>query len=150
MYKLAFVVWLALSSVTTYAQVPKTIDGGALTLVPSAVKTQELTPKKAVQRDSNQVYVKVIMPTASVDQDKDGPVIESWIAEDLKKIGQAKFSAVTEWVQLDLSPLESTDVWNGERGKQTYCPVGADIERAKSPIIKVHGIAHEKLTVGRS
>jgi len=102
------------------------------------LKTQELTPKKTVQRESNQVYVKVIMPSAPVDQDKDRPVVESWIAEDLKRLGQAKFTAVTEWVPLDLSPFESTDVWDGKLGKQSYCPVGADIDWAKSPIIEVH------------
>ena len=107
-------------------------------LVSYAVKAEEPTPKKAVPPRLNQVYVKVIMPTDLADRDKDRPVVEFWIAEDLKELGQAKFTAVTGWVPLDLSPLESTDVWDGELGKQCYCPVGADIERAKSPIIKVH------------
>ena len=109
-----------------------------LILVPCALNAVEPTPKKAAQPRLNQVYVKVIMPADPADRDKDRPVVESWIAEDLKKLGQAKFTAVTGWVPLNLSPLESTDVWNGELGKQSYCPVGADIERAKGPIIKVH------------
>ena len=107
-------------------------------LIPCALNAVEPKPKKAVQPRLNQVYVKVIMPGDPVDRDKDRPVVESWIAEDLKQLGQAKFTAVTGWVPLDLSPLETTDLWDGKLGKQFYCPVGADIERAKGPIIKVH------------
>ena len=109
-----------------------------LTLVPYAVKAQEPTPKKAAQPKSNQVFVKIIMPTDPADRDKDRPVVESWIAEDLKKRGQAKFTAVTEWVPLDLSPLEATDVWDGNLGKQHDCPVGADIPDRAEGRIKVH------------
>lgn len=107
-----------------------------LTLVPYAVKAQEPTPKEAAQPQSNQVYVKIIMPTDSADRDKDRPVVESWIAEELKKLGQAKFTAVTGWVPLDLSPLEATHVWDGGKlGNILYCPVGADIpDRAKGRI----------------
>ncbi len=107
---------------------------GTLALVPYAMKAQEPTPKKAAQPKSNQVYVKIIMPTDPADRDKDRPVVESWIAEDLKKRGQAKFTAVTEWVPLDLSPFEATSVWDGV-GDRSYCPVGADIpERAEGRI----------------
>ncbi len=103
-----------------------------LILVPYAVKAQEPTPKKAAQPKSNQVYVKIIMPTDPADRDKDRPVVESWIAEDLKKLGQAKFTAVTGWVTLDLSPFEATDVWHDDKH---YCAVGADIpERAEGRI----------------
>ncbi|MFN0019893.1 MAG: hypothetical protein ACKVP0_16675 [Pirellulaceae bacterium] len=112
-----------------------------LTLVPYAVKAQEPTPKEAAQPQSNQVYVKIIMPTDSTDRNKDRPVVESWIAEELKKLGQAKFTAVTGWVPLDLSPFEATHVWDGGKlGDILYCPVGADIpDRAKGRI-KVHFI----------
>lgn len=106
-----------------------------LILVSYTVKAQEPTPKKTAQPKSNQVYVKVIMPTDTANRDKDRPVVESWIAEDLKKLGQAKFTAVTGWVTLDLSPFAATDVWDGQLGDQHYCPVGADIpERAKGRI----------------
>jgi hypothetical protein len=81
------------------------------------------------------VYVKIIMPTDSADRDQDRPVVESWIAEELKKLGQAKFTAVTGWVPLDLSPFEATHVWDGKLGDVLYCPVGADIpDRAKGRI----------------
>ena len=106
-----------------------------LILVPYAMKAEELTPKKAAQPKSNQVYVKIIMPTDPADRDQDRPVVESWIAEDLKKLGQAKFTAVTEWVPLDLSPLAATRVWGGKLGDKSYCPVHADIpERAEGRI----------------
>ena len=107
-----------------------------LILVPCAVKAEEPTPKKAAQPRSNQVYVKIIMPTAPADRDKDRPVVESWIAEGLKERGQAKFTAVTEWVPLDLSPFEATHVWDGGKlGDILYCSVGADIpDRTKDRI----------------
>ena len=107
-----------------------------LTLVPYAMKAEEPTPKKAAAPKSNQVYVKIILPTDPANHDKDRPVVESWIAEDLKKRGQAKFTAATEWVPLDLSPFEATDVWDGKLDdKQCNCPVFADIpDRAKGRI----------------
>jgi len=112
-----------------------TLIVSTLTLVPYAVKAEEPTPKKAAQPESNQVYVKIIMPTDPADRDQDRPVVESWIAEDLKKRGQARFTAVTGWVPLDLSPFEATDVWDGVLGDKPYCPVGADIpDRAEGRI----------------
>ena len=112
-----------------------------LILVPYAVKAQEPTPKKAAQPKSNQVYVKIIMPTDPADRDKDRPVVEFWIAEDLKKLGQAKFTAVTGWVPLDLCPLTGTlvrdSVWDGKLGDKIHCPVGADIPDRAEGRIKV-------------
>lgn len=110
-----------------------------LTLVPCAVKAEEPTPKKVARPESNQVYVKIIMPRDPTDRDKDRPVVESWIAEDLKKRGQARFTAVTRWVPLDLSLFEATHVWDGgKRGDVLYCPVGADIPQRAEGRIKVH------------
>jgi hypothetical protein len=107
-----------------------------LAAIPDAVIAQKETPKTVAAPESNQVYVKIIMPTDSADRDRDRSVGESWIAEDLKKRGQSKFTAVTEWVPLDLSPLEATHVWDGAKlGEILYCPVGADIpDRAKGRI----------------
>ena len=78
-----------------------------VTLVPYAVKAQEPAPKNAARPEFNPVYVKIIMPTEPADRDQDRPVVESWIAEDLNKRGQARFTAVTGWVPLDLDPLGS-------------------------------------------
>ncbi|MCH9655656.1 MAG: hypothetical protein K0U86_21730 [Planctomycetes bacterium] len=111
-----------------------------LILVPCATQAKEPTPKKAAQPKSNQVYVKIIMPTDPMDHDKDRPVVESWIAEDLKKLGQARFTAVTGWVPLELDPFTGTlvrdSVWNGGELVDIWCcPVGADIpERAEGRI----------------
>ena len=111
-----------------------------LALVPYAVKAEEPTPEKAAQPQFNKVYAKIIMPTAPADRGKDHPVVESWIAEDLKKRGQAKFTAVTGWVTLDLSSFEATDLWNGDqgRGKLRYCHASADIADRAEGRIKVH------------
>jgi hypothetical protein len=66
-----------------------------LILFPYALKAQEHTPKEAAQPKSNQVYVKIVMPNDPPGCDQHRPVVEAWIAEDLKKLGQAKFTAVT-------------------------------------------------------
>lgn len=58
---------------------------GMLTLVPYGVKADGPTPKKAAQPTSNRVYVKIIFPTDSVALEKDRPVVESWIAEQIEK-----------------------------------------------------------------
>jgi len=108
-----------------------------LILIPYAMKAEEPTPKKAAQPKFNQVYAKIIMPTDPADRDKDRPVVESWIAEDLKKLGQARFTAVTGWVPLDLSPFEATNVWDGKLGDKSHCPVCADIPDRAEGRIKV-------------
>jgi hypothetical protein len=66
-----------------------------LSVVSFAVKAQEPVAKKGDLPKSNQVYVKLIWPTAPAARDKDRPVVESWIAEQLKKAGQTKFTAAT-------------------------------------------------------
>lgn len=110
-----------------------------LILVPCALKAQEPAAKKADQPKPNRVYVKIIMPADPTDRDKDRPAVESWIAEDLKKHGQAKFTAVTEWFIVELCPLSGIPVgdvmWDGKLGDKHYCPVGADVpERSKGRI----------------
>ncbi|MEL6109073.1 MAG: hypothetical protein AAFU85_23960 [Planctomycetota bacterium] len=111
--------------------------GSALLLLPDAANAEEPTPKKSAEPKHNQVYVKIIMPIEPVVRDQDRRVVESWIADDLKKRGQAKFTGVTEWVPLGLLPLESTHVWNGGKlGDQYFCPVGADIERPEGSVME--------------
>ena len=46
----------------------------ALAVVPCAVKSQP-TPKKGALPKSNQVYVKILLPTDPANRDKDGPVV---------------------------------------------------------------------------
>jgi hypothetical protein len=104
----------------------------ALAVVPGAGEAQ----KAKSQPKSNQVYVKVIWPTDRANRDKDRPVVEAWIAEQLKKRGQAKFSAVTAWVPLAVNGDESTSVWNGAlQNRNSMCPVsGQIVERADGRI----------------
>src|SRR6516164_9687982 len=100
----------------------------ALAVVPYAVKAQEPTPKKGALPKSNQVYVKIILPTDPATRDKDRPVVESWIAEQLKKRGRSKFTAATAWVRLAEKGEGSTSVWNATLdGKGWGCPVSGQI-----------------------
>jgi hypothetical protein len=104
-----------------------------LAVVPFAVEAQKPTPNKGSLPKSNQVYVKIIWPTDPMTRDKDLPVVESWIAEQLKKRGQSKFTAATAWVPLGDN---ETWVWDGPLdGKEVVCPVhGQIIERADGRI----------------
>ena len=103
----------------------------ALAVVPYGVKAQKATAKKGVLPKSNQVYVKIILPADPATRNKDRPVVESWIAEQLKKRGQTKFTAATAWVPLPLTLeqwLESAEVWDGRLDKKQWgCPVGGQI-----------------------
>src|SRR5262249_55412635 len=110
----------------------------ALAVVPYAVKAQKSTPKKGALPKSNQVYVKIILPTAPATRDKDRPVVESWIAEQLKERGQSKFTAATAWVPLGVKGEESSRVWDAMLdGKGWGCPVGGHIAERADGRIKV-------------
>jgi hypothetical protein len=105
-----------------------------LTLIPYAMKAEEPTPKKASQPSSNQVYVKIILPTDLAARDKDRPVVESWIAEQFKKRGESKYTAATAWVPLVETVEKFEDptlVWEGG------CRVHAEIAERKDGRIKV-------------
>jgi hypothetical protein len=52
----------------------------ALAVVPCTGEAQKSTPKKGDLPESNQVYVKLILPNDPATRDKDRPVVESWIA----------------------------------------------------------------------
>ena len=105
-----------------------------LAVVPHAVKAQKPTPKKGALPKFNQVYVKIILPTDPATRDKDQPVVESWIAEQLKKRGQSKFTAATAWVPLAGKLDEATSVWDGNGWG---CPVAGDIPERAAGRIKV-------------
>ena len=109
----------------------------ALAVVPYAADAQKATPKKGALPKFNQVYVKIILPDPAT-RDKDRPVVESWIAEQLKKRGQSKFTAATGWVPLAGKWDEATSVWNGRLdNKQCNCPVAGDIPERADGRIKV-------------
>ena len=110
----------------------------ALAVVPYAVEAQKPPQKKDALPKSNQVYVKIILPIDPAKRDKDLPVVESWIAEQLKKRGQSKFTAATAWVPLAVKGEESTRVWYGTLDdKQWGCPVAGHIAERADGHIKV-------------
>lgn len=110
----------------------------ALAMVPRAVKAQKLTPEDGALPNSNQVYVKIIWPTAPAVRDKDGPIVESWIVEQLKKRGQTKFTAVTAWVPLAGKGEKFTEVWDTTLDGQRYgCSVAGKIAERADGRIKV-------------
>lgn len=110
----------------------------ALTVVPFAVNAQVPIAGKGTPPRCNQVYVKIILPTDPVKGKTNQPVVESWIAGQLKKRGQSKFAAATEWVPLDVKVEESTVVWDGNLGDKTWaCPVGGQIVKRADGRIKV-------------
>ena len=111
----------------------------AVAVVPYAVEAQKPTPKKGALPKPNQVYVKIILPIDPATRDKDRPVVESWIAEQLKKRGQSKFTAATAWVPLADKGEETTRVWDGTLdGKGWGCPTTGRIVERVDGRIKVH------------
>jgi hypothetical protein len=109
-----------------------------LIVIPYVVKAQNPTSKKGALAKSYQVYVKIILPTDPAARDKDRPVVESWIAEQLKNRGQTKFTAATEWVPLASRGEESMTVWYGRLDdKQWACPVTARIAERGDGHVKV-------------
>jgi len=104
------------------------------------------TPASTARQQFNQVFVKVIVPVTSRTPQQDGPVVESWVAEQLKQLGETEYFAVTGWVPVCDGLLEDdvidNDVWDGQLGgKHSYFPVGGDIpERANGRLlVKVTG-----------
>lgn len=94
---------------------------------------QAPTPETTTRSQFNQVFVKVIVPVTSRTPKQDGPVVESWIAEQLKQLGESEYFAVTDWVPVCDALLEDdivdNRVWDGSLG---YCPVGGDIPERKN------------------
>ncbi len=83
-------------------------------------------------RHFNQVFVKVIVPVSARAPKQDGPVVESWVADQLKQLGVPEYFAVTDWVPvvdgLLADDIVDNDVWDGRLdGKHSFCPVGGDI-----------------------
>jgi hypothetical protein len=107
----------------------------ALAVVPYAVQAQKLTPEKGTLPKPNQVYVKIIWPADPATRDRDRPIVESWIAEQLKKRGQTKFTAATAWVPL---ADRKGEVWDAVlEGQLCGCPVVRQIVARADGRIKV-------------
>jgi len=102
--------------------------------LPAQTPTSEATARQKL----NQVFVKVIVPVTERTPKQDGPVIESWVARQLKEAGESEYFAVTDWVPVCdglLADDEVTnDVWSGQLfGKKTgnFCPVSGDLPERK-------------------
>jgi len=113
---LSFALLLVLHTLTAFAAEPP---------------AQDPTPGSIARRQFNQVFVKVIMPVTAHTPKQDGPVIESWVAEELKQLGESEYFAVTNWVPV-CDGLLSDDivdnrVWDGSLGKSSFCLVGGDL-----------------------
>jgi hypothetical protein len=102
-----------------------------LTTFPSELPAQNPTPASIARQRFNQVFVKVLMPVTARTPKQDGPVVESWVAEQLKQLGESEYFAVTNWVPICDGLLEEdivdNRVWGGSLGKASFCPVGGDI-----------------------
>ncbi len=107
------------------------------TLTPFAAElpAKDPTPESIARRQFNQVFVKVIMPVTARTPKQDGPVVEAWVAEQLKRLGESEYFAVTNWVPVCDGLLSDdevdNDVWSGRLGKASFCPVGGDLPERK-------------------
>lgn len=92
---------------------------------------QDESPESIARRQFNQVFVKVIMPVTERTPKQDGPVIEAWVAEQLKQSDESEYFAVTNWVPVCDGLLSDDEVdnriWGGSLGKASFCPVGGDL-----------------------
>ena len=103
--------------------------------VSKSATSPKLTPAKAAP-----LYVKIIWPVdpATPGIEKDRPVVESWIAKNIKNWLQGGFTAATGWVPLVENRNEATAVWDGKLdGKDYACAVSADITERKDGRIKI-------------
>ena len=119
----SFVLLLVLYTLTTFA---------------SELLAQNPTPATIARQRFNQVFVKVIMPVTARTPKQDGPVVESWVAEQLKELGESEYFAVTDWVPVCDGLLADDEVdnriWSGDLvGKNSgcFCPVGGDLPQRK-------------------
>lgn len=118
-----FALLLALYTFTTFA---------------AGLPAQNPTPASIARQRFNQVFVKVIMPVTARTPRQDGPAVESWIAEQLKALGESEYFVVTNWVPVCDGLLEDDEVdnrvWSGQlagKNSASFCPVGGDLPERK-------------------
>ena len=104
----------------------------ALAVVPFAVEAQKTAPKKGALPKANQVYVKIIWPTAPATR------AETSALTPAGPRGQAKFTAATAWVPLAGEVEKSTLVWDSTLdGDRLGCYVFGEISERADGRIKV-------------
>lgn len=106
------------------------------------------TPESIARRQFNQVFVKVFVPVTARTPKQDGSAVESWVAEQLKQLGESEYFALTDWVPVCDGLLSDDEVdnhvWPSRLGvKAPFCPVGGDIPERKNGrvLISVSGWA---------
>lgn len=109
---------------------------------------QDPTPESIARRRFNQVFVKVIVPVTARTPQQDGPVVESWVAEQLKQLGESEYFAITDWVPVCDGLLSDDEVnnsvWPGRFGDKTpFCPVCGDIPERNNGrvLVSVYGFS---------
>lgn len=109
-----------------------------LTTFVAELPAQNPTPASISRQRFNQVFVKVIMPVTARTPKQDGPAVESWVAEQLKELGESEYFAVTDWVPVCDGLLEDDEVdnrvWSGQlvgKNYSSFCPVGGDLPERK-------------------
>ena len=110
--------------------------------VAADLPAQDPKPGSMTRQQFNQVFVKVIVPVTSRTPKHDGPAVESWVADQLKQLGESEYFAVTDWVPVCDGLLEDdivdNQVWDGRLdGKHPYCDVGGDIPQRKDGRVMV-------------
>ncbi len=102
---------------------------GMVAAIAAELPAQAPTPESRARERFNQVFVKVIVPVTSHTPKQDGPVVESWVAVQLKQLGESEYFAATDWVPVCDGLLEDDLIDNRIRlnGGLSYCPVGGDI-----------------------
>jgi hypothetical protein len=115
-----------------------------LTTFASELLAQNPTPASIARQRFNQVFVKVIVPVTERTPKQEGPVVESWVAEQLKELGESEYFAVTDWVPVCDGLLEDDEVdnrvWSGQLFGKTsgnFCPVGGDLPERKDGRVSV-------------
>jgi len=86
------------------------------------------------------VFVKLIWPydPATPSIEKDRPITESWITENIDNRSKANFEAVTGWVTLGEGPF-ATGLWDGElEAGNSTCHAIADVFERKDGLIKIY------------
>ena len=66
--------------------------------IASELHAQVPTPDSKAREQFNQVFVKVIVPIPPHTPKQEGLAAESWIAEQLKQLGESEYFAATDWV----------------------------------------------------
>lgn len=110
-----------------------------LTTCVAELPAQNPTPASIARQRFNQVFVKVIMPVTARTPRQDGPVVESWVAEQLTQLGESEYFAVTDWVPVCDGLLVDDEVdnrvWSGQlvgKNSAAFCPVGGDLPERKN------------------